>query len=54
MGFYRLQNDHYFNKKCIADTDVVNDVTSDVDNVRVSLCICRDGSVSTFSEFIDY
>ena len=28
MGFYRLQNDHYFNKKRIVDTDVVNDVTS--------------------------
>ena len=27
-GFYRPQNDHYFNKKRIVDTDVVNDVTS--------------------------
>ena len=26
MSFYRLQNDHYFNKK--RDMDVVNDVTS--------------------------
>ena len=25
-GFYRLQKEHYFNKK-IVDTDVVNDVT---------------------------
>ena len=28
MGFYRLQNYQYFNKKRIVDTDVVNDVTS--------------------------
>ena len=28
MGFYRLQNDHYFYKKRIVDTDVVNYVTS--------------------------
>ena len=26
MRFYRLQNDHYFNKKRIADMDVVSDV----------------------------
>ena len=28
MGFYRLQNDYYFNRKRIVDMDVVNDVTS--------------------------
>ena len=28
MELYRLQNDHYFNKKRTLDTDVVNDVTS--------------------------
>ena len=28
MEFYRLQNDHYFNKKRIFDTNVDNDVTS--------------------------
>ena len=27
MGFYRLQNKHYFNKKSIVDMDVVNDAT---------------------------
>ena len=27
MGFYCVQNEHYFNKKRIVDTDVVNDVT---------------------------
>ena len=27
LGFYRLQNDHYFKTKRIVDTDVVNDVT---------------------------
>ena len=27
MGFYRLQNQHYFIRKSIVDTDVVNDVT---------------------------
>ena len=26
--FDSLQNDHYFNKKRIVDTDIVNDVTS--------------------------
>ena len=28
MGFYRLQNDYYFNRKRIVDMDIVNDVTS--------------------------
>ena len=28
MGFYRLQNDHYFKKKRTVDMNVVNDVTS--------------------------
>ena len=27
MGFYRLQNEHYFNEERIVDTDVVNDFT---------------------------
>ena len=27
MGFYRLQNEHYFNKKTHFGTDVVNDFT---------------------------
>ena len=28
MGFFRLQNDNYFEKKRIVDSGVVNDVTS--------------------------
>ena len=27
IGFYRLQTEHYFNKKRIVDTDVVNDLS---------------------------
>ena len=27
MGFYCLHNEHYFNKKCVVNTNVVNDVT---------------------------
>ena len=27
MGFYHFQNEYYFNKKCIVDTVIVNDVT---------------------------
>ena len=26
MGFCRFQNEHYFNKKCIIDMDIINDV----------------------------
>ena len=28
MRFHRVQNEHYFNKKRIVDTDVVIDITS--------------------------
>ena len=27
MRFYRLQNEHFFNKEHIIDTSVVNDIT---------------------------
>ena len=26
MEFYHFQNEYYFNKKCIIDMDIVNDV----------------------------
>ena len=39
MGFYRVQNDHYFNKKRIVDMDVVNDVTSTRQNVSTRMVI---------------
>ena len=37
MSFYRLHNDHYFNKKRIVDMDVVNDVVNDVTSTRQSV-----------------
>ena len=39
MGFYRLLNDHYFNKKLTVDTDVVNDVTSTCHSVITRVVI---------------
>ena len=35
MGLYRLQNDHYFHEKRIADTDVDNDVTCTRQSVNI-------------------
>ena len=39
MGFYRLKNKQYFKKKCIVDTDVVNDVTSSRQSVITRVVI---------------
>ena len=37
MGFYRLQNEYYFNTKHYVDMDVVNDVTSTRQSVTVKI-----------------
>ena len=43
MGFYRLQNEYYFIRKCIFEPDVVNDVTCTRKSVitRVVMAIFR-------------
>ena len=39
MGFYHLQNDQYFNKISIVDTDFVNDITSSCQSVITCVVI---------------
>ena len=40
MGFYHLQTEHYFNKKCIVETDIVNDVMHMHQMVSNGICSC--------------